>query len=478
MQRSTCTMLRVRSTAEAQVILHAVSLNLLPIVSRRLDTEERQHITSGCVFVWKESGSNAEATGLGIVRWTDSKRWGPSRVKDEFLFYHEKEREPTEIELAVSDSDETRGLYRENLVKQTYSVFVDTRRGRSKWHLIAYFTQNSLPYLKTIHDIPGLANLHVPPGKYKNTRSARRRPRDSYDPFQVNPWTGVSPQVSYTAYTQTNPNSLTIPLLTGSPPDYHRESPTNDPRSTNNRSRSSPESPRHSLFQDSGSLSPHSTNSTPSEDSCSSQQSSPESLVFPFPVGLQNKCQLFEYDDQTPPPYLLWQPPAETAQSGSERGHGNAHRTLSCHSDGEAGGAGGGFHGQNESGYSPCFQNNESYHHNSRPHQTMLNDSPLTDILHANHTQLSKDILRLKSEEQEREILALNVNDSTQVQKLRSRIEDSEKGVRGYQYEDDDDTDAVSDDSRVWMIRELLKIVLLQLICVLGVFLYIYGSQK
>ncbi|KAF5355447.1 hypothetical protein D9758_006391 [Tetrapyrgos nigripes] len=248
MQRPTCTMLRVRSTAEAHVIFHAVSLNLLPIVSRRLDTEERRHISSGCVFVWEERGSNAEATGLGIERWTDSIRWGPSRVKDEFLFYHEKEPEPAEIELTASDSDGTasphtysRGLYRENLVKQTYSVFVDTRRGRRKWHLIAYFTQNSLPYLKTIHDIPGLANLHVPPGKYKSARSAKGRPRDSYDPFQANPWTGVSPQASYTAYPQTSPNSLTIPLLTGPPPDYHSESPTNGPKSPNNRSRSSPE---------------------------------------------------------------------------------------------------------------------------------------------------------------------------------------------------------------------------------------------
>ncbi|KAF5346336.1 hypothetical protein D9758_011503 [Tetrapyrgos nigripes] len=49
----------------------------------------------------------------------------------------------------------------------------------------------------------------------------------------------------------------------------------------------------------------------------------------------------------------------------------------------------------------PRFQNSESYHHDSQPHQTMPNDSPLTDTLHANHTQLSPDMLQLKIEELE-----------------------------------------------------------------------------
>jgi len=74
------------------------------MVTRRLDTEERRSISSGCVFVWEERGPNAEATGLGIERWTDGIRWGPSRVRDEFLFYHEKDPEPTDME-ATSDSD-------------------------------------------------------------------------------------------------------------------------------------------------------------------------------------------------------------------------------------------------------------------------------------------------------------------------------------------------------------------------------------
>ncbi|KAF9462457.1 Gti1/Pac2 family-domain-containing protein [Collybia nuda] len=181
-QQPTCTGIRVRTPADAHVIFHAVSLNLLPMVSRRLDTEERRAISSGCVYVWEERGPNAEATGfqLGIERWTDSIRWGPSRVRDEFLYYHEREGTLTDREFA-SDSDTMspsrsapiNGPHRDNLIKQTYSVFVETPRGRRKWHLIAYFTQETLDFLRTIDDFHQLASLAVPPGKYKTARSAK-----------------------------------------------------------------------------------------------------------------------------------------------------------------------------------------------------------------------------------------------------------------------------------------------------------------
>ncbi|KIY70645.1 hypothetical protein CYLTODRAFT_419598 [Cylindrobasidium torrendii FP15055 ss-10] len=195
MQRPTCTNLRVRTIADAHAIFHAVSLNLLPIVSRRLDTEERRAIASGYVFVWEERGPNAESSCLGIERWTDSIRWGPSRVKDEFLYYQEKCTESADADCMTSDSDTTghspeasaaRHVFRDHLIKQTYSVFVETPRGRRKWHLIAYFTQDSLSYLRTIDEMPGIASVYVPPGKYKSARSAKGRPRDSIsgcDPF-------------------------------------------------------------------------------------------------------------------------------------------------------------------------------------------------------------------------------------------------------------------------------------------------------
>jgi hypothetical protein len=204
--RPTCTGLRVRSPSDAQVIFHAVSLNILPMVSRRLDTDERRSISSGCVFVWQERGPNAEATGLGIERWTDGIRWGPSRVRDEFLFYHEKD--PAPVEDVASDSDASahsqagpsRGFLRNNLIKQTYSVFVDTPSGRRKWHLIAYFTQESVDYLRSIEDIPQLAALSVPPGMYKSARSAKGRPRDQQTHEQHALYSSHVPQPQYAGY--------------------------------------------------------------------------------------------------------------------------------------------------------------------------------------------------------------------------------------------------------------------------------------
>ncbi|KAI0320456.1 Gti1/Pac2 family-domain-containing protein [Amylostereum chailletii] len=184
MQSPTCTNIRVRSVADAQVIFFAVFNSILPIVSRRLDSEERRNIRSGSVYVWEERGPDAEATGLGIERWTDGIRWGPSRVRDEFLFYHEKE-----LDLDLEALGHPFNLLppnpflhrRERLVKQTYSVFVDTDRGRRKWHLIAYFTQESVDDLYTVQDIPNLACLHVPAGRFRSARSVKGRPRSSQE---------------------------------------------------------------------------------------------------------------------------------------------------------------------------------------------------------------------------------------------------------------------------------------------------------
>ena len=66
MQRPTCTDIRVRSVSDALVIFYAVSKGVLPIVSRRLDSEERRCIRSGSVYVWEERGPDAEATGVRL----------------------------------------------------------------------------------------------------------------------------------------------------------------------------------------------------------------------------------------------------------------------------------------------------------------------------------------------------------------------------------------------------------------------------
>ncbi|KAH9083922.1 Gti1/Pac2 family-domain-containing protein [Lactarius deliciosus] len=175
--------IRVRSVSDALVIFYAVSKGILPIVSRRLDSEERRGIRSGSVYVWEERGPDAEATGLGIERWTDGIRWGPSRVRDEFLFYSERELD-MELDVIGQPLHLPPGSYygrpRERLIKQTYSVYVNLAgRGRRKWHLIAYFTQETIDNLYTIDDFSELTGLQVPPGKFRSARCVKGRPKDT-----------------------------------------------------------------------------------------------------------------------------------------------------------------------------------------------------------------------------------------------------------------------------------------------------------
>lgn len=52
---------------------------------------------------------------------------------------------------------------------------------------VAYFTEESLDQLRTIEDIPQLASLRVPHGKYKSARSAKGRPDHIFNPEIENP---------------------------------------------------------------------------------------------------------------------------------------------------------------------------------------------------------------------------------------------------------------------------------------------------
>ncbi|KAF9063423.1 Gti1/Pac2 family-domain-containing protein, partial [Rhodocollybia butyracea] len=170
MQQPTCTNIRIRSTADAHKIFHAVQKGKLHMVTRRLDSDERSALCSGCVYAWEERSPATEITGLGIERFTEGRRWSPSRVRDEFLFYYEKYSPP--------DSGQPRQAAPRDwdpLVKQTYSVWVDTEKGKRKWHLTAYFTQLTVDNLGTIDDIVGVGDLSVPDGTFKSTRVTKSR---------------------------------------------------------------------------------------------------------------------------------------------------------------------------------------------------------------------------------------------------------------------------------------------------------------
>lgn len=81
-QRPTCTNVRIRSTRDAHKIFYAVQLRMLPMITRRLDADERLALCSGCIYAWEERGPHTEITGLGIERFTEGRRWSPSRVRD------------------------------------------------------------------------------------------------------------------------------------------------------------------------------------------------------------------------------------------------------------------------------------------------------------------------------------------------------------------------------------------------------------
>ncbi|KAI6165951.1 Gti1/Pac2 family-domain-containing protein [Pisolithus thermaeus] len=176
-QTPTCKNVRIRSTRDAHKIFYAVQLRILPMITRRLDADERQALCSGCIYAWEERGPHTEITGLGIERFTEGKRWSPSRVRDEFLFYYEKYTPPTEAgSSGASEKHPPRDW--DPLVKQTYSVWVETEKGRRKWHLTAYFTQTTVDQLGTIDDIPGVAELVVPEGTFQSTRVSKSRKGD------------------------------------------------------------------------------------------------------------------------------------------------------------------------------------------------------------------------------------------------------------------------------------------------------------
>lgn len=74
--------MRVRSTRDANVLFHAVTCGILPMVQRRLDAADRAALRPGCVYIWEERSPASDATGAGMERFTEGRHWHPSRVRD------------------------------------------------------------------------------------------------------------------------------------------------------------------------------------------------------------------------------------------------------------------------------------------------------------------------------------------------------------------------------------------------------------
>ncbi|TFK49403.1 hypothetical protein OE88DRAFT_1633432 [Heliocybe sulcata] len=196
MQQPTLENVVVRTVRDATHIFYAVARNLLPIITRRLDADERRAIKAGNVYVWEDRGANSESSGLGMERWTDGMSWGPSRVRDEFLYYTQKEHDPdnerrdpttsganSSYSHALGGSRSSRRP--EHLMKQTYSVHVFLPQDRAqgtmrKWHLTAYFSQETVDSLTPVSALPGIGDVTVPEGWFRSARSSKTR-RDMLD---------------------------------------------------------------------------------------------------------------------------------------------------------------------------------------------------------------------------------------------------------------------------------------------------------
>ncbi|CAE6522547.1 unnamed protein product [Rhizoctonia solani] len=145
----------VNSVHSALVIFYAVSLKRLPKVEQRLNVDERESLTTGDVYVWEERDLLSD-TGESIERWTDGIKWGSSRVRNEFLFYYERDHNPKEPQ-SVQEG---------RLIKQTFSVYFhppgDPRNRPRKWHMVAYYSQATVDGLLKVENISELAALQVP----------------------------------------------------------------------------------------------------------------------------------------------------------------------------------------------------------------------------------------------------------------------------------------------------------------------------
>ena len=99
---------RICTAQDALQVFFAVARNVLTLLTRRLDADQRQAIRSGNVYIWEECSASTVNSGLTMERWyvrcppsmsaitlmrpsstvrTDGMVWGPSRIRDVgFLF--------------------------------------------------------------------------------------------------------------------------------------------------------------------------------------------------------------------------------------------------------------------------------------------------------------------------------------------------------------------------------------------------------
>ncbi|KAH8827289.1 Gti1/Pac2 family-domain-containing protein [Flagelloscypha sp. PMI_526] len=129
MQLPTLQNTRIRNLADAHKIFYAVEQGILNMITTRLDVAERAALKAGNIYVWEQRKGNSEASGIGIERFTEGRKWSASRIREDFLLYEEKW--PTS---PTSPDDDTPRNWKP-LTKHTYSTVVDLPQGQRKWHI-------------------------------------------------------------------------------------------------------------------------------------------------------------------------------------------------------------------------------------------------------------------------------------------------------------------------------------------------------
>lgn len=179
--------LHIRNAQDALILFEAVRLNILPLITRRLNGNERSQLKSGDIFVWEESENKG-----ALSRWTDGRRWSQSRMRGDYLWYQEQidisqeERDAKAARRALKTLDPTsspstvsrrqdRPAKPGGLIKQTYSTMVRHTSSWKKWHIVAYFSEDEYLRLPTVDHYEYLRRLRVPDGIFLPGKASTRK---------------------------------------------------------------------------------------------------------------------------------------------------------------------------------------------------------------------------------------------------------------------------------------------------------------
>lgn len=133
---------RIETLRDALILAEAYKQGRIGLISQRLtDVEKETVIRANRVFLWHQDISNA------IRRWTDGRKWSPSRVRGSFLVYYEKQH------IGDSDISGWRGL-----CKKTLSITLDSGE---TIHFAAYSFSDDVTSGHTPSTDPALADIVI-----------------------------------------------------------------------------------------------------------------------------------------------------------------------------------------------------------------------------------------------------------------------------------------------------------------------------